>query len=549
MRACQPNAPSRVLASVSSPSFDNVRMSQPSRSRRPASFRKFGLIALAVAVLAGGGYYWSKRKGDDAAGGYRTDSVQRGDIRVAISATGTLSAITTVTVGSQISGQVTEVSVDFNSPVKKGDVLARIDPSTYQAQLEQGNAQIASARAQLAQAQATLRNATLDFQRKQELAGQKLIARSDLDVSRAAHDQAQAQVNSAQALIRQQSAALKTTEVNISRAVITSPVDGVVLTRTIDPGQTVAASFSAPVLFTIAKDLSKMKIELAVDESDIGQVKVGQSVSFTADAFPDRQFKGMVQQVRMAATTTNNVVTYPVVVSVANEDGTLLPGLTVNAQIEVSKREGVLKLGNAALRFKPAEGSPLADMKPEGAGPGAGGNGGGRGAGMSEDLQNLAGTLALKPEQKAAFDAALDVMKQQQAERAAKMQQASKQQPGGSRLFGGGGGGMRFGGSGGGGGDAAMMAQMRARMRDRMNQQFAAFVISLDDDQRGKWNGGVDALINAKRVVVYRLVNGKPEAVMIKVGASDGTSTEVSGRNIKDGDAIISGERAASEKK
>lgn len=520
-------------------------MSPTRPSVRSLPLRKLGVL-VAVLVLAGGGWhYWNKRSQAAADSGYRTETVQRGDIRVAISATGTLSAITTVTVGSQISGQVTDVLVDFNSPVKKGDVLARIDPSTYQAQLEQGNAQIASARAQLAQAQASLRNATLDFQRKQELAGQKLIARSDLDVSRAAHDQAQAQVAAAQAQIRQQSAALKTTQVNIARAVITSPVDGVVLTRSIDPGQTVAASFSAPVLFTIARDLSKMKIELAVDESDIGQVKLGQTVSFTADAFPDRQFKGVVQQVRMAATTTNNVVTYPVVVSVDNADGTLLPGLTVNAQIEVSKRDGVLKVGNAALRYKPAEGSPLADMKPEGAS--AGGGNGGRGAGMGEDLQHLAGTLALRPAQQAAFDAALEDMKRQQAERAAKMQEAAKQQQnGGSRLFG---GGMRFGGPGGGGGDAAMLAQMRARMRDRMNQQFAAFVSTLDGDQRGKWVAGVDAQVNAKRVVAYRLVNGKPEAVMIKVGVSDGTSTEVSGRGIKDGDLFISGERAASESK
>ncbi|WP_374349554.1 efflux RND transporter periplasmic adaptor subunit, partial [Thermomonas sp.] len=358
-------------------------MSQSSRSRSFSPLRKIAVAAAVVAALAAGGYYWSKHKAADAAGGYRTETVQRGDIRVAISATGTLSAITTVTVGSQISGQVTDVLVDFNSPVKKGDILAKIDPSTYQAQLEQGNAQIASARAQLAQAQATLRNASADFQRKSDLAAQKLIARSDLDLSRTSRDQAQAQVNSAQALIRQQSAALKTTEVNIGRAVIRSPVDGVVLTRTIDPGQTVAASFSAPVLFTIAEDLSKMKIELAVDESDIGQVREGQTVSFTADAFPNRQFAGVVKQVRMAATTTNNVVTYAVVVSVDNSDGTLLPGLTVNAQIEVSKRDGVLKVGNAALRFKPADGSPLADMKPDGAAPG--GSNGGRGAGMGED--------------------------------------------------------------------------------------------------------------------------------------------------------------------
>ena len=246
----------------------------------------------------------------------------------------------------------------------------------------------------------------------------------------------------------------------------------------------------------------------------------------------------------MAATTTNNVVTYAVVVSVDNSDGTLLPGLTVNAQIEVSKRDGVLKVGNAALRFKPADGSPLADMKPDGAAPG--GSNGGRGAGMGEDLQNLAATLSLKPEQKAAFDAALEEMQRKQAERAAQVQSDSPQQGGGSRLFGGAGmGGPRRSG----GGDANMMAQMRARMRDRMNQQFSAFAASLDDAQRGKWNAGMDAQINAKRVMAYKLVNGKPQAVMIKVGASDGTATEVSGRSIKEGDTLISGERAAAEGK
>ena len=520
-------------------------MSQPRRSRGFFSSRKAGLAVVAIVALAVAGYLWSKRGGADPAGAYRTETVQRGDIRVVISATGTLSAISTVTVGSQISGQVTDVLVDFNSPVKKGEVLARIDPSTYQAQLEQGTAQIANARAQLRQAQATLRNATLDFQRKQALASQKLIAGSDLDLARTLLDQARAQVNAAQAQIRQQTAAVKNTQVNIDRTVIRSPVDGMVLTRKIEPGQTVAASLQAPELFTIAEDLSKMKIELAVDESDIGQVKPGQAVSFTADAFPDRQFKGVVEQVRMSATTTNNVVTYPVVVTVDNSDGTLLPGLTVNAEIEVSKRQGVLKVGNAALRFKPAEGSPLAALQPQGAT--AGGQGGGRspGLGMAEDLQQLAAGLGLNAAQQAAFDQALQAMRQRQAERAAQWQAAARQQGqnGGSRLFG---GGMRFGGSGGGGGgdDAAMQAQLRARMRDRMNQQFAAFVSSLDDAQRGKWNAGLEALINAKRVTLYKLIDGKPKAVLVKVGASDGSSTEISGRDIREGDLIVSGERA-----
>ncbi|WP_330946220.1 efflux RND transporter periplasmic adaptor subunit [Thermomonas sp. LB-4] len=521
-------------------------MSQPRRSRN--TFRKAGLAVAAIAVLAAGWYAWSKRAATDEAGGYRTETVQRGDIRVAISATGTLSAITTVTVGSQISGQVTDILVDFNSPVKKGDVLARIDPSTYQAQLEQGNAQIANAQAQLRQAQASLHNATLDFERKQSLSAQKLIARSDLDLSRAALDQARAQVNAAQAQIRQQTASLKNTQVNIDRAVIRSPVDGVVLTRKIEPGQTVAASFSAPELFTIAEDLSKMKIELAVDESDIGQVRTGQAVGFTADAFPDRRFKGVVEQVRLAATTNNNVVTYPVVVTVDNSDGTLLPGLTVNAEIEVSKREGVLRLGNAALRFKPAEGSALAELQPQGA-PAGGGAGSGRGPGIGEDLQALAGTLGLSAQQKAAFDAALEEMQRRQAERMAQAQAqqgAQSQQQGGNRLFGG--GGMRMGG-GNGGANPAMLAQMRARMRDRLNQQFDAFVSSLDEAQRGKWNAGLEAQLSAKRVLAYKLVGGKPQPVMLKVGASDGSSTEISGRDIKEGDLIVSGERSAAESK
>lgn len=516
-------------------------MNKAPRSRSLSSPRRLGILALAAIVLLGGWYFWKQRAAAAAEGGFRTETVQRGNIRVTISSTGTLSAISTVTVGSQISGQVDDVLVDFNSPVKKGDILARIDPSTYRAQLEQGNAAIASARAQLAQAQATLRNAGLDFQRKQDLVQQKLIARSDFDLARAALDQARAQVNSAQAQIRQQTAAVKNTQVNIDRAVIRSPVDGVVLTRKIDPGQTVAASFSAPELFTIAEDLAKMQIELAVDESDIGQIRVGQQVGFSVDAFPDRQFTGVVAQVRLAATTTNNVVTYPVIVNVDNSDGTLLPGLTVNAEIEVSSRENVLKLGNAALRFKPGDDSPLADLQPQGASGGPPGAGGG--LGMAQDWPALAATLGLNAEQQAAFDKALDAMKQRQAERAAQFREASRsQQSGGNRLFG---GGRGFGRPGGGAVDPQMQAQMRARMRDRVNQQFAAFTATLDPTQRGKWSSGVDAQLSARRVTVYKLVNGKPEAVAITIGASDGTSTEVSGRDIREGDLVISGERVA----
>ena len=506
--------------------------SAAARSRRPWLWPAL-VVAIALIAL---GVWWMKRTAPDADAAYRTTPVERGDIRVAISATGTLSAISTVTVGSQISGQVTDVLVDFNSPVKRGDVLARIDPSTYEAQIAQGSAAIASANAQLAQAQATLRNATADYNRKAELGRQQLVARGDVDSARAAMQQAQAQVASAQAQIRQQTASTQTTRLNLGRTVIRSPVDGVVLTRKIEPGQTVAASLQAPELFTIAEDLAKMKIELAVDESDIGQVKAGQSVSFTADAFPDRQFRGTVEQVRMSATTTSNVVTYPVVVTVDNSDGTLLPGLTVNAEIEVSKRAGILKVGNAALRYKPSDD----EMKAMMAAAGETAPGTARG-GLTDDLPAIAATLNLNPTQQATFDEVFKEMQAQQAERAAAARSAASQQAG-NRITGTGGGGMRVMTMGGG--NPAMQAQMRSRMRERFQQQFTRFRNQLDESQRARWDGALDGLISARRAPLYLLVDGQQKMVMVRVGASDGSSTEVAG-NLKEGDAAITGARAA----
>ena len=519
-------------------------MSRPSRPQAPASRSLLLRIVAAVAVLAlvgAGIWYWQGRRASASEGAFRTAAVERGNIRVAISSTGTLSATSTVTVGSQISGQVTEILVDFNDPVKQGQVLARIDPKTYETQIEQGGAQIASARASLAQAQATRLNAQLDYQRKAELVQRQLVARSDVDLARAALDQANAQVASAQALIRQQTASTETTRVNLERTVIRSPVDGVVLTRTIEPGQTVAASLQAPELFKIAEDLSKMKIELAVDESDIGQVKVGQSVSFTVDAFADRQFKGVVDQVRLSATTTSNVVTYPVVVTVDNSDGTLLPGLTVNAEIEVSKRGNILKVGNAALRYKPSEEEQKAIMAAAGE-QGRSGVQGGQRSGLSDELPAIAQKLQLTPAQQATFDEVLARVQAQQAERAAAARSAASQQSG-NRITGAtGGGGMR---SMTGGGNAAMQAQMRSRMRERFQQQFSQFRAQLDEGQRAQWDTAIDGLINAQRAPLYLLVDGKPKMVMVRVGASDGSSTEVAG-NIKEGDEAITGARAAS---
>lgn len=507
-------------------------------SNRPKPRRglpRFVPLIVVAAVVAGGLWFWFQRGASGAEDAWRTTPVERGDIRVVISATGTLSATSTVTVGSQISGLITEVLVDFNDTVAQGQVLARIDPATYQAQIEQGAAQVSSARASLAQAQASLRNAELDYARKSDLVEQQLIARSDVDLARATLDQARAQAASAQAQITQQTASTQTSRINLERTVIRSPVDGTILTRSIEPGQTVAASLQAPELFTIAEDLSKMRIELAVDEADIGQVREGQSVSFTADAFNDRRFQGTVEQVRLAATTTNNVVTYPVVVSVDNADGTLLPGLTVNAEIEVSNRADVLRIANAALRYRPADADQIATAAPTG----AQGERAPQGGGLIDDLSAAAEAMDLDANQQAAFDAALATMRERQ--------QAGRGggQGGGARPPGAGGPPPGMGGAGGGGrSDPAVQAQIRQRMLDRFQQTFAGFVATLDAEQRATWTRTLAGTVGATRVTVYRLVDGRREAVQVRLGASDGSMTEVSG-NLSEGDLIVTGERAA----
>ena len=493
-------------------------------SRKPRVPR-FVIVLVVLAVAAAAIWFWKGRSAGGDEQKFRTAAVEQGDIRVAISATGTLSALSTVDVGSEVSGKVEEVLVDFNDEVTKGQIIARIDPSTFETQIEQGDATIANARAGLQTAQAGLRNAELDYARKAKLVDQKLIARGDLDLAQSARDQARAQVVSAQAQIRQQQASTQNFRLNLGRTVIRSPVDGVVLLRSVEPGQTVAASLQAPELFTIAEDLAKMKIELAVDEADIGQVKVGQGVSFTVDAFPDRQFRGTVEQVRLSATTTSNVVTYPVVVTVDNSDGTLLPGLTVNAEIEVSKRNDVLRISNAALRYKPAVAAAPQQAAPVAMR--------GAGSGITDDLARTVAQLKANPEQQAAFDAAVAGIRERQAAR-----QAAAKAGGGNSMFGGGGPRMVSNGSGG-----DMQAQIRQRMLERYQQDFAAFRASLDDGQRKQWDAAVSALTSAKRAPLYKLVDGKPQQVQVRIGASDGTNTEVSG-DIKLGDLIVTGERA-----
>ncbi|MFC5577320.1 efflux RND transporter periplasmic adaptor subunit [Lysobacter niabensis] len=496
---------------------------KPSPARKPSAWpRRIAFAVVALAVVIGGFYFLRKHSSEDAASAFRTVTVDRGDIRVTISATGALNATSKVDVGSQISGQVTDVLADYNDHVAKGQVIARIDPSTYEAQIAQGNAQVNSARAGLATAQATLRNAEADYDRKAELAQQQLIARGDLDLARAARDEARAQVASARAQINQQTASTQTTRLNLQRTVIRSPVDGVVLSRSVEPGQTVAASLQAPVLFQIAEDLSQMEILLSVDEADIGQVKPGLDVAFTVDAFPERRFRGKVKQVRLAATNTANVITYPVVVSVDNSDQALLPGMTANAEIEVSHRDSVLRVSNAALRYKPDED-----------GAGAPAEQGGRGN-YTQDFQRIAQGLELNADQQSAFDQAVAVIRQRAAARTAAPAPAA-----GTPLFGGA-RGAPGGGSGRGGNDGGNAGAMRQRLAERLNQQFAAFKATLDAGQKAQWDKEIAALLGSRRAPLYTLVDGKPRAVTVRVGASDGSYTEVAG-DIREGEEVVVG--------
>jgi HlyD family secretion protein len=283
------------------------------------------------------------------------------------------------------------------------------------------------------------------------------------------------------------------------------------------------------VLFQIAENLSQMQIVLAIDEADIGQVKAGQAVTFNVDAFPDRQYRGVVQQVRLSATNTSNVITYPVVVSVDNHDQSLLPGMTANADIEVSHRDNVLRVPNAALRYKPDDDTDAAAANanaPAGAA---------RGGGMADAMAGTAQAMQLDATQQAAFDAAVQAMR---ASAAARRAPAAGTQQGAGSLFGGRGGGPR--GGNGGNSSGGNQGAMRQRMLERLRQQFAAFRATLDPVKQQRWDEALTAMATARRAPLYILVDGKPQQVQVQVGASDGSNTEVSGA-IREGDQVIVG--------
>ncbi|HEX3553099.1 MAG TPA: efflux RND transporter periplasmic adaptor subunit [Thermoanaerobaculia bacterium] len=308
------------------------------------------LIAAIVVVVGVLIALFFLRRGKGGGGDqYRTEAVSRGNVASTVNATGTLSAVTTVQVGSQVSGIISKLYADFNSQVKQGQLLAELDPTPFQQTVDQRQADVTKAQVEVANAQIT-------YNRQKRLFEAQLIAQSDLDAAKTAYDAARAGLTQAQA-------ALKQAQTNLGYTKIYSPIDGQVVARQYDVGQTVAASFSAPTLFTIAKDLTKMQVQADVDQSDIGQIKVGEPARFTVDAYPDQEFRGQISQVRLNATVTQNVITYPVIIEVPNPDGKLRPSMTANVTIEVALVRDVLRVPNAALRFRPPE-TPGQDGKP-----------------------------------------------------------------------------------------------------------------------------------------------------------------------------------------
>ncbi|MDQ7787302.1 MAG: efflux RND transporter periplasmic adaptor subunit [Thermodesulfovibrionales bacterium] len=305
------------------------------------------LIGVAIALTA---FFLLNNKNGDIK--FRTEKVAKGDLVMSVTATGTVNAVTTVLVGTQVSGTIRNISVDFNSPVKKGQVIAQIDPATFQAQVQQARANLLAAQANLEKAGVTLVDAKRTMERNAELFAKNLIARSELDTAETNYETAKASVSAVKSQVAQTEAAVEFAETNLRYTRILSPVDGVVISRNVDVGQTVAASFQTPTLFTIAQDLTKMQIDTNVDEADIGKVNVGQDVEFTVDAHPDLTFRGKVWQVRNAPITVQNVVTYDVVIQVENPELKLKPGMTANVAIIIATKKDVLKIPNAALRVK-----------------------------------------------------------------------------------------------------------------------------------------------------------------------------------------------------
>jgi HlyD family secretion protein len=463
--------------------------------------RRVWIGAAAVVAIAAGIWIQRYYSGETPAPKLETQAADRGPIDARITATGTLAPLKSVLVGSQVSGRIAEVHADFNSEVKQGQVIARLDPQLFTAAVQQAKANLSGARADLQRAQALARDATRQRDRAQSLAGRKLVAQSEADTAESGAEAAAAQVISARGEVERASAALSQAELNLSYTTIHSPIDGVVISRDVDVGQTVAASLQAPTLFTIAEDLRKMQVNASISESDVGKVAHGMRATFTVDAFPNKRFEGVVREVRNAPKTVQNVVTYDAIIDVANPELELRPGMTANVTIVHGAREDALRVPNAALRFR-APADWLAKMRGDGA-PGRerGAHGGG-----------VAGQGAAKPEAGAsAATAGAEATPTAGAGAGAGEPRRRRGAPDGERGAGGDGGEVAAGASGAGAGESWRERRGRLRAED----------------------------VPPDRKLVWKLDGGEPRPVRIRVGLTDGTVTEVLEGELAPGDALV----------
>ncbi|HET6146230.1 MAG TPA: efflux RND transporter periplasmic adaptor subunit [Polyangia bacterium] len=354
----------------------------------PGSKRRWIWIVALLLVAGGGAYLLRQRLAGPRGPKFETTTVDRGSITAKVSATGTLSALVTVQVGTQVSGRVEKILVDFNSKVTKGQVIAKIDPLLFQAALEQARANYAAGEGNIMKLTARAEDARLQHERAQALFDRKAIAQQDLDTARANARAAEGDLAAARGQLQQAKASLHQAEVNLQYTTIVSPTTGVVISRNVDVGQTVAASLSAPTLFLIAEDLTKMQVDTSVSEADIGKLKPGMAATFTVDAYPTKTFRGEIRQLRNAPQTVQNVVTYDAVIDVSNPNLELRPGMTANVTFVYDQRDAALRVVNAALRFQPppelvkgraegAAGERAGGNRPDG-GARAGGGGAGR---------------------------------------------------------------------------------------------------------------------------------------------------------------------------
>lgn len=500
------------------------------------------LAAVAAVILVSGAAYgwqvWSAGSGPKL--DIQTAPVETGTVRKVVATSGRIRAVTTVEVGSQLSGQVAELQADYNTRVTTGQTIARIDPRTYETRLREAEAAVAvadsSVQLQTATVQrnrASLTKAQADFERAESLRGRGNIsdagfdaARTALDIGRADLAVAEAQLATARATLLQRTASLESARIDLDRTFIRAPIDGTVIDRSIDLGQTVAASLSAPKLFVIAGDLTRMQIEAQVDEADIGQVAVGNPVGFTVDAFPDRNFTGAVEQIRLQPTETTSVVTYTVVISADNPDRRLLPGMTANVEIVTGERKDVLTLSSEAVRYQP-RGAALALVPEEykavatgGTGGGAPNGGPGGGPGGGQMLERLSKELELTEDQKAEAQKVLRALFERR--RAAAEADA--------------------GGGGGGGGQPSDPRAFRQEMAQALEPILTPDQLAKFRDMRPPQR---PADGSRPATIWTQGADGRLIPVRIRIGLSDDRVTEVVG-GLAAGDRAVTRVRAAS---